>query len=165
MSSIAEAAAHIDLSERRFQEMLAQGIFKRAARDAYNLNTIRVAYIRHLRDAAMGRADSSPTLTDARTRAALANAEAAELRNKVARGENVPLDVATEALGECVQVAREILLTLIGKIGDQLGRDAGQIAKVEVYAAMNSLSDHQGMFKRVKQLTTGKADDDEGDEE
>jgi len=77
MSTIAEAAKHIDLSERRFHELINAGVISRRNRSQYDLDVVRVAYIRNLREGSANRGD--PELAAARRRKALAEAESAEL--------------------------------------------------------------------------------------
>jgi hypothetical protein len=64
MATVAQCAKHIDLKERRFREMIDQGIFKRRPRGDYDIDAITIIYVRRLRAEAAGRADNSATLTE-----------------------------------------------------------------------------------------------------
>lgn len=55
MATIAEAAAHIDLGERRFYELLEGDVIERCQPGEYNLDHVRVTYIRHIRKIGAGR--------------------------------------------------------------------------------------------------------------
>jgi hypothetical protein len=61
MARLSEAAAHIDLKERRFRQLIEAGVFKRPKRPSdWNLDKVRVEYIRHLREQAASRVGSNP---------------------------------------------------------------------------------------------------------
>src|SRR5262245_17532784 len=65
MAKLAEAAHHIDLKERRFRQLIQAGVFQRPkAGGSYDLDEVRVAYIRYLREQAAGRVGANPK-TDA----------------------------------------------------------------------------------------------------
>ncbi|UEX76804.1 hypothetical protein [Sediminicurvatus halobius] len=72
MATQREIAEHLDLSERRVRDLLAElGVDHREA----SLDEVRVSYIRHLRELAAGRGgDQQASLTEARTQQALADA-------------------------------------------------------------------------------------------
>ncbi len=97
MATIVESAKHLDLSERRFMELLEAGILERQDRGRYELDTVRVAYIRHLRQRAAGAGErSSADMEKARDEARLAKAradkaemEAAEMRGLLVRADQV----------------------------------------------------------------------------
>lgn len=75
MATIAEAALHCDLSERRFRELLDEGVIARATRGSYDLDEVRVQYIRHIREAASGRAGETNALASEKARHAKEQAD------------------------------------------------------------------------------------------
>jgi hypothetical protein len=169
MATIAQVAVHIDVSERHCKTLIDEGVFKRAPSGRHDLDDCRVRYIRHLRDAAKGRSDSSSGLTDARTRVANARAEIVEQEVAVAKGEWVLLDDVGEFYMGQLMVAREILLTMIGQIGNALGLEAEDIAERATYDAMNEMadpySDKQREVHRAGLMIGKKYDEKEWDEE
>lgn len=91
MATIAEAAAHIDLNERRFRDLVTMGAIPKAeGYKQYDLDVVRISYIRHLRGIASGRAplirgDLDPLQERARKDKELA--DKTSLQNQVTRGE------------------------------------------------------------------------------
>lgn len=55
MATQAEVGKHLDLSDRTIRELLDKGVLPNARRGALDLDSCRVAYIRHLREVAAGR--------------------------------------------------------------------------------------------------------------
>jgi phage terminase Nu1 subunit (DNA packaging protein) len=65
MAKLTEAAAHIDLKERRFRQLIETGVFKRPkSPSGWDLDEVRVTYIRYMREQAAGRVGANPK-TDA----------------------------------------------------------------------------------------------------
>jgi terminase small subunit / prophage DNA-packing protein len=118
MSSVAECAKHLDLSERRFRELLDSGVFKRKPAAQYNLTTVRTVYIRWLRKQAAGRAGEDSSLTDERTGLLRARREQAERRNALAAGEAVLVADVESLIESDYTILREHLLGIAGKIAD-----------------------------------------------
>lgn len=137
-----EAAAHVDLGERRFFELLNDGSITRA--ESYDLDALRTQYIRHLRKVASGRG-SNPNIDLGTERALLTReqAEAVAMRNRVARGELVVIDEVGLQVEAEYAVVRQLLLAIPGKLADLLEgmtreqREAA-IAK-EITEALNEL--------------------------
>ena len=175
MASAAQCAKHIDLSERRFREMLDQEIFKRATRDAYNLDVIRITYIRHLRVVAEGRADSSAGLTEARTRHERAKANVAERKDAADAGKLVDVDKLVMLHNVERSVVREKLLSLSGELQGDLGAEGAALVDSKCREALLELSDANSLMRRAARVAAGlgdvhdaavaarKKDDDEDD--
>lgn len=68
MASQAEIARHLDLSQAAVSQLIRDDILPTAPRGEFDVDACRVAYIRHLRNAASGRSsgDGEKTLTAAR---------------------------------------------------------------------------------------------------
>lgn len=92
-----EIAAHLDMSERNLRDVLqAVGLDHKQV----PLSTIRIAYIRKLREEAAGRGGNGP-LDLAQERAALAREQrmGQAIKNAVARREYAPVGVLSDILG------------------------------------------------------------------
>lgn len=93
----AEAAAHLDLSERSVRELED----KLGLPADYSLDHLRVAYIRHLREIAAGRSSATGQALDlAAERAALAREQriGQAMKNAVARGDYAPIGLLADVL-------------------------------------------------------------------
>jgi len=103
------------------------------------------------------------SLADARTRKELAHAEIAERENQVAKGEWVRLEDVGKFYSAQLMVCREIMLTMIGKIGALLGPEAELVARDECYDALHELADPYSDKQRAVQCED-KNDEKEFDE-
>jgi phage terminase Nu1 subunit (DNA packaging protein) len=131
MASAAEAAAHLDLSRVAFSELMAKGIVKKPdGRAAFDLGEVRVAYIRHLRKIASGRAGgpNADRLTDERVLWTAAKRRREEMAEAVALGRFVSAKAVVFVLTHYISGVREHLLALPGKWSALLvGRTAEEI--------------------------------------
>jgi len=150
MASAAEAAAHLDLSRVAFSELMAKGIVKKPdGRAAFDLGEVRVAYIRHLRKIASGRAGgpNADRLTDERVLWTAAKRRREEMAEAVAKGSYVSARAVVYVVGSYVAQCREHLLALPGKWAALLAhRDAEEIDDVltsEIYEALDDLSEQK----------------------
>jgi len=155
MASAAQCAKHIDLSERRFREMLDQGIFKRAARGDYSLDTVRIAYIRKLRAAAEGRADSSATLTEQRTRIAMAKANNEERKDRRDAGQLIEIGAVTKLVNVERSVVHEKLLGMSGKLQGLIGAEHAARVDDEAREILTELSNPDDLVRRAANIAAG----------
>jgi len=131
MATLAEAAAHIFLGERRFYELLDDGVITRRPAGEYLLDDVRKEYIAHIRKVAAGRgADANIDLATERANLARQQTEAAALKNAVARGELVSIEEVGRQLEAEYGVVRQRLLGIPGLLAAALvGLDAASIEK------------------------------------
>jgi hypothetical protein len=91
MATQAQIAEHLDLSIRRVQDLVVEGVLERGA----DLDQCRVSYIRYLRGGASGKhTGATPILADGRARLVKLQGdkveiELAELRGEVVRADDV----------------------------------------------------------------------------
>lgn len=125
----AEVAAHLDLSDRSIRDYE----LKLALPPDYTRAAFRVAYVRHLREIAAGRASQSADALDlAAERAALARAqrEGIEIKNAALRGEYAAVALLADVLATASQTVAERFDHLPGALKkacpqlDDTGRDA-----------------------------------------
>jgi phage terminase Nu1 subunit (DNA packaging protein) len=109
-----QAAQHLDLSERRFRELLDAGVIKRARAGKYDLTSTRVQYVRHLRKLASGYGAGKVDLAQERALLAREQCEAAALRNAISRGELVRVRDVAELVAAEYSSVRERMLGLPG---------------------------------------------------
>ncbi len=152
MATIAEAAAHIDLGERRFYELLEGDVIERCQPGEYNLDHVRVTYIRHIRKIGAGRgAEKGIDLASERARLAREQTEAAAFKNAIARGEYVAIEEAGRQMEADYGLVRQRILAMPGKLADALEgmsreeREAAILA--EVNEALNELSEPAHLLK------------------
>jgi phage terminase Nu1 subunit (DNA packaging protein) len=166
--SQAEAAAHIDMGSRRFQELLEGGVIPRQKTHGYNLDDVRLVYIRHLRAIAAGQgAGAGVTLAGERALLAREQREAATLKNQISRGDFVSLAMVQSALVSTFSVLRERCLTLPGAVADSIeplsALDRGQITDIirdKVHELLEDLSETKIRFGPAR----GKRPDRDADD-
>lgn len=98
----AEIAAHLDISDRTVRELLAKwGLDHKSM----TLAEFRLAYIRHLREQAAGRASADGELDLVQERAKLARkqAERLDITNAVLLGTYAPIELLTDVLATASQ--------------------------------------------------------------
>ena len=156
MATQAECAEWLDLSERRFRELLDEGVIERADKGAYDLKTVVQQYVRNLREVAAGRggAASQANKADEDARLARARADKAEMELAEARGLLVPADQIGEALNSAVQIMRTRVLAIPSKAAPRVGAKdvaaAEQVIRAEVVEALSELS--QVVVTAAKQI-------------
>jgi terminase small subunit / prophage DNA-packing protein len=115
----ADIARHLDLSRTAVSEAVAAGVFQPVEPGRFDLDAARIAYIRHLREVAAGRASAdadAPDLVAERARLASAQADAQEMKNAALRGELLPRHDVTAAVQSAFARVRARLLALPAKI-------------------------------------------------
>jgi phage terminase Nu1 subunit (DNA packaging protein) len=152
----AQAAQHIDLSERRFRELLDSGAVTRARPGKYDLAKVRVQYIRNLRKLAAGHGAGSPDL--ARERALLAREQrgAVKIKNQLSHGVLVRVSEVAAFVKSEYSVVREILLNIPGTHSYEIAAAARESPDLHssttvvtkllgeyIYDALTALSDPQ----------------------
>jgi phage terminase Nu1 subunit (DNA packaging protein) len=159
MASAAQCAKHIDLKERRFRDLVDEGVFKRATRGNYNLDEIRTIYIRRLRAEAAGRADSATGLTEERTRLTRATANTAERRDRAEAGKLVDIDAVAAVWDMERAVVRERLLTMGGELQGPVdmipGVDAAIIIDGKAREILLEFSDAGAIIRRAARAAIG----------
>lgn len=110
----AEIAAHIDISDRRLRELLAEwGIDHKST----TLSDIRIRYIRRLREEAAGRASGGEyDLTSERARLAKEQADKVAMVNAVTRNELAPRALLVMVLARTAPKVCAILDALPGAL-------------------------------------------------
>lgn len=148
MATQAECARWMDISERRFRELVSEGVIDKADAGQYDLQTVIHQYVRHLREVAAGRssdADVAKRKADAEARRAVALAGKAELEEAELRRELVPVAQVAEPFAAAVMLMKTRLLSIPTKSAPQIGaRDvavAERIIRDEVHAALKELSE------------------------
>jgi hypothetical protein len=156
MASSAEAAAHIDLSRVAFAELIAKGIIKKPdKRGGYNLTEVRLAYIRHMRKIASGRAGGAngDALTAERTLLTRAKRVREERLAGVEAGQLVRLVSVRRALEGMLISMRDRLLGLPGEASFMLAmrpqQEVFEILDGMVRDKLEELADPDGFAARA----------------
>ena len=118
MATQSEVAAHLDLTDRSIRELIGRGILPTSARGLMDVDRCRVAYIRHLREAAAGRATgpSGDDLTAERARLAKEQADHFSLKNGAMRLELLSKSEITRAVTAAFQHVRDGMTALPAKL-------------------------------------------------
>src|SRR4051812_6403090 len=110
----------LDLTPRRVQQLVAEGVIPKAERGRYELVPVVRAYIRYLRERALSQDLGSDAFVQHRARLTKARADMAELEHAQMLGELVPAAQVEEAWAAIVAVMRTRLLALPTKLAPRL---------------------------------------------
>ncbi|GGD11994.1 hypothetical protein [Aureimonas glaciei] len=134
-----ELGSWLGIDARRIGVLVRAGDIPQAARGRFHLRESVAAYCRRLR-AGAGRGSTSPEWTAAKTRAAEAGAEKAELANAVARRDLLP---AAEVAAQWSGIAHDVRAALLAVPSRLAGLDPEAVRRVdsEIRAALEGLSD------------------------
>lgn len=122
MATQAEVGAHLDLSDRAIRALIDRGILPAARRGDLDIDACRVAYIKHLRETAAGRAagPGADDLTAERARLAREQADHFALKNASLRLELLPRSDITRAVTAAFQIVRDRLTALPAQLAAPL---------------------------------------------
>ena len=118
--TVAQAANHIGVTQRRFFELLDKGVIKRAGKGGYTLSDVRAEYIRNLRETAAGRGDGFIDLPVERALLARQQTESMSLRNAIMRSEYVSVEEVCRQVENEHATIRERLVTIPGEMAPSL---------------------------------------------
>lgn len=142
MATQAEVGKHLDLSDRSVRELLDRGVLPNARRGGLDLDACRVAYVRHLREMAAGRAagPAGDDLTAERARLAREQADHYAMKNAAMRRELVPRSEITRAVTAAFQIVRDRLTGLPARLAGPLARVTDQEAvRLRLADALNEV--------------------------
>lgn len=95
MANVEAVAKLCDMTPRRVQQLVKEGVLPRSSRGDYDAAVCVVSYIRYLKKLIDGQGGGS--FTDQRTRLAKEQADKQEMENAVRRGELLVADEVVEA--------------------------------------------------------------------
>jgi len=155
----AEAAAHLDISDRRLRELLAEwGIDHKST----TLSDIRIRYIRRLREEAAGRASGGEfDLTNERARLAKEQADKIAMANAVTRNELAPRALLVLVLARTAPKICSILDALPGALKRRvpmLDQTAISLIESEISKTRNEIA-----AMKLSDVVAGEGDDDDDD--
>lgn len=146
MATIVEIAKHIGVTPKYVQDLINEGVIDRKDRGTYDINECRDAYIKKLREAAAGRANSGDlNLTDERARLAKEQADAKEMENAITRGELVYIEDVAKRVEVALSKVKIKILAIPTKVAPEAAAadDAKEVqALIErhIIEALNELS-------------------------
>jgi phage terminase Nu1 subunit (DNA packaging protein) len=128
MATQEQIAEHLDLSKRRVQDLMVEGVLGKGA----DLDQCRVNYIRYLRSNASGQhTGATPILADGRARLVKLQGDKVELELAELRGEVVRAEDVAKVMQAHIMGARARLLSLPTKLVALFSADARQGVKIE----------------------------------
>ena len=134
---------HLDMSQQQASDLESRGIIDRS----HGIDSVRVSYIRHLREIAAGRGseDGEYDLTAERARLAKWQADEKELDVAVKRGELIPSDEVIQTWARLVVSAKASLLALSDRLQQMmtLSNDQRDAVDKEVRAVLEKLSAYE----------------------
>lgn len=144
MPTQSEVARYLDLgSTRQVRELRDRGVIPDPATST--LDELRVAYIRHLREAAAGRVDAGSAVGAERARYEAARAELAELELAEKKAELVPFVEAEVAVTSLLSTVRSQLLAIPAATAQEHAAETKparheEIARRALYEALEALA-------------------------
>jgi phage terminase Nu1 subunit (DNA packaging protein) len=145
MATVSELAAHLGISPKYVQDLIAKGVIRKAARGSYDLDSCRKSYIDQLREQAAGRATTgSLILADERARLAKEQADAKEMENAVERGDLVYIEDVAKQIENQLTKVRTRLLSVPTKVAPEAHscasvREVQAVIEQAIVEALNEL--------------------------
>ena len=146
MATLHEVAAHLGVTIKYVQDLIANGTLEKKGRGEYDLNACREAYITRLREAAAGRANSGDlNLTEERARLAKEQADSTEMENAITRGELVYIEDVAKRVEVALSNVKTKILAIPTKVAPEAAAadDAKEVqALIErhIIEALNELA-------------------------
>jgi phage terminase Nu1 subunit (DNA packaging protein) len=146
MATLHEVAAHLGVTIKYVQDLIANGTIAKKGRGDYDLDECRQAYISRLRESAAGRANAGDlNLTDERARLAKEQADAKEMENAITRGELVYIEDVAKRVEVALSNVKTKLLAVPTKVAPEAAAadDAKEVqALIErhIIEALNELA-------------------------
>ena len=146
MATLHEVAAHLGVTIKYVQDLIANGTIAKKGRGEYDLDECRQSYISRLRESAAGRANAGDlNLTDERARLAKEQADAKEMENAITRGELVYIDDVAKRVEVALSNVKTKLLAVPTKVAAEAAAadDAKEVqALIErhIIEALNELA-------------------------
>ena len=135
-------SAHLDCARETISDYVAKGIIVKRADGKYDQTQCRHRVLKHLRDRNAGRTGGK--LSEHRSELAAEQTLAIKFKNAVLRGDYVSAGVIQRAGEKMLEVFRERILSIPGKVADTLaGRtreEVDLILREELYEALDELS-------------------------
>lgn len=146
MATIVEIAKHIGVTPKYVQDLINEGVIDRKDRGTYDINECRDAYIKKLREAAAGRANSGDlNLTDERARLAKEQADAKEMENAITRGELVYIEDVAKRVEVALSKVKTKMLAIPTKVAPEAAaadnaKEVQALIERHIIEALNELS-------------------------
>ncbi len=145
MATQAECADWLDMSVRRFRELIDEGVIDRAEKGDYDLKATIRQYVQNIREVAAGRSGEETVgkMAD-EARKMKAQADKAELEVAQIRGELIPADQIADVMHAAVQTMKTRLTAIPAKCAPLVGaRDvavAERVIREQVHAALTEIA-------------------------
>ena len=158
----------LDLTPRRVQQLVAEGVIPKDERGRYELVPVVRAYIRYLRERALSQDLGSDALVQHRARLTKARADMAELEHAQMLGELVPAAQVEEAWAAVVAVMRTRLLALPTKVAPRVVALSHEAAiqdalRAEIADALAELSQARIDIEPIRPADNNDAGDGNGE--
>lgn len=145
MAALSEVAAHLGVSLKYMNDLIAKGYIEKRDRGQYDLDECRRSYIHNLREAAAGRAANGDLdLAAERARLAKEQADAKEMENAIARGELVHIDQIVKDFEAQLTKVRTKMLSVPTKVAAEAHavatvKEVQQIVETSIVEALSEL--------------------------
>jgi phage terminase Nu1 subunit (DNA packaging protein) len=138
-----------NLTERRIQQLAAEGVIPKESRGKYDLVGAVRGYIKYLQDRAFGQDVGTSEFTNHRERLVKANADRAEMENDLMRGDSVPTDAVKFAIADFASQVKSTFESIPKRIKHSLPSLRAREMKIlerEIVKAQNATSDIRVAF-------------------
>lgn len=162
----ADLARHIDVSPQRVKELAAQGIIPKYPRGEVDIDEARIAYIRHMREAATrSNSDKSDERKSAELRKLQAEADRAEARAGLATGDLIPTEIVLDIVQPMYANTRMSLLALPEHMAQRVVglenlKAVAEILRLEMETALSNLDGDTALNRLKDRAKRGFTDKD-----
>lgn len=146
MATLQQVAAHLGVSTKTVQDLLANGVIQKQARGEYDLDQCLKAYISRLREMAASRVGNGDlNLTDERARLAKEQADAKEMENAITRGDLVYIEDVAKRVEQSLAKVRTRLLAIPTKVAPEAAaaddpKEVQTLIERQIVEALNELA-------------------------
>ena len=146
MATLQQVAAHLGVSTKTVQDLLANGVIKKKDRGEYDLEECLRAYISRLREIAASRIGTGDlNLTDERARLAKEQADSKEMENAITRGQLVYIEDVAKRFAQSLSKVTTRLMAIPTKVAPEAAAadDAKEVQALierQIIEALNELA-------------------------
>jgi terminase small subunit / prophage DNA-packing protein len=147
MAALSEVAAHLGVSLKYMNDLIAKGYIQKKDRGKYDIDECRTSYISNLREMAAGRtANGELDLSAERARLAKEQADAKEMENMVERGDLLYIDDIIKDFEEQLINCKTKLLAAPTKVAAEAfaAKDVQEVQTIFEQAVKDALSELVG---------------------
>ena len=150
MASLDDCAEHLGIQQATLSKLIKHGVIDKQDRGKYNLDEVRLAYLKHIRNMA-GNNNNNLELGAERARLAKEQADAKEMENAVERGDLVYIDHIVKQFEQQLMKCKTKLLAVPTKVAAEAhaAADVQEVQEIIESSVLEALSELVGYDKEA----------------